>query len=77
MHPCPQVLSILDGSATCWPGVTSAQTDLEQLVKLAGQHLSELERQSQQFSTANSKLQEQNSQLNSKFKGGTCDAATD
>lgn len=64
-----QVLSILDGSSSCWPGVSAASSDLEQLVKLAGQHLAELEKQSQQLAGANTKLQEQNTQLNSKLKG--------
>lgn len=64
-----QVLSILDGSASCWPGVSAAQTDLEQLVKLAGQHLSELEKQAQQLLSARTRLQQQNEQLSSKLKG--------
>lgn len=66
-----QVLSILDGSSTCWPGVSAAQSDLEQLIKLASAHLSELESNSQQLSTANTRLQGQNSQLTAKLKGGS------
>jgi hypothetical protein len=64
-----QVLSILDGTSTCWPGVSAAQTDLEQLIKLAGAHLSDLESNSQQLSAANTRLQTQNSQLSTKLKG--------
>lgn len=66
---CLQVLSILDGSSTCWPGVSAAQSDLEQLIKLASAHLSELEASSQQLSAANTRLQGQNSQLAAKLKG--------
>lgn len=64
-----QVLSILDGSSSCWPGVSAASSDLEQLVKLAGQQLADFEQQTQQLAGANTKLQEQNTQLNSKLKG--------
>jgi hypothetical protein len=64
-----QVLSILDGSSSCWPGVSAASSDLESLVRLAGQHLAELEKQSQQLAGTNTKLQEQITQLNSKLKG--------
>lgn len=68
----PKVLSILDGSATCWPGVSAAHNDLEALVKLANQNLSELEKQGQQLAAANSKLQSQHSQLTSKLAGWHC-----
>jgi hypothetical protein len=64
-----QVLSILDGTATHWPGVSAAQEDLEQLVKLAGQQLASLEGQVQQLNNAKTRLQEQNVQLTSRLKG--------
>jgi hypothetical protein len=64
-----QVLSILDGTAVCWPGVCTAHADLEALVALAGTHLRGSEQRQQQLEASAAKAQGSITQLTAQLRG--------
>lgn len=59
---CLQVLSILDGSASSWPGLSSALSDLDSLVVLTVKHAAQLDQ-------AKAKLEADKSQLSASLSG--------
>jgi hypothetical protein len=59
---CEQVLSILDGSASSWPGLSSALSDLDSLVILTVKHAGQLDH-------AKTKLEAEKAQLATSLSG--------
>jgi hypothetical protein len=57
-----QVLSILDGSASSWPGLSSALSDLDSLVVLTVKHAGQLDQ-------AKAKLEADKGQLTASLSG--------
>lgn len=64
-----QVLSILDNSASSWPGLGAAVADLESLIALSAKRTLALEAKQTQLQQANAKLEGQLTGLHHSIAG--------